>query len=111
MWKMKIRTRYEITHNFAGLAFAIIGTAWWLVPMILVSLGYYHYMPDGTLMQGALHMQHSHEAMHEVNHQGHGPTIMGFTEMTWMWYVMAIVHFFIHDCMKICAGCNKKLND
>lgn len=102
------KTRYEITHNIAGLIFLIVGTLWWLIPLILVEMaGTHHYMPDGSIMEG--HAHHGH--MEEVNHSNHGPTFLGLTEMTWMWYVMAVVHFFIHDCMKICAGCQKKIDD
>jgi len=101
------KTRYEITHNIAGLIFLIVGTAWWLIPMILVHMGTHHEMPDGTLMSGHMH----HGEMPEINHNDHGPTFLGLTEMTWMWYVMAVVHFLIHDCMKLCTGCKKKLND
>ena len=28
----------------------------------------------------------------------HGNTLLGIGEMTWMWFVMATVHFFIKDC-------------
>jgi hypothetical protein len=28
----------------------------------------------------------------------HGNTLLGIGEMTWMWFVMATVYFFIKDC-------------
>jgi len=86
------KTRYEITHNVAAYVFAVVGTAWWLIPM----LGSEH----------AGHMDHMEHVNQVVNH---GPTFLGFNEMTWMWYVMALVHFFIHDCMKFCTGCEERL--
>ena len=73
----------------AGLIMAIIGTAWWLVPMIMMQL-------DG----------HHHHG-HHMDTGDHGPTVFGLNEMTWMWYVMAITHFFINDTIcpeKCCSG-------
>lgn len=79
----------KITHQSAGIIFAIVGTAWWLIPMVM-------------------HSGHDHHTMEMMDH---GPTVLGFTEMTWMWYVMAIVHFFINDVGCLCDACKKKLND
>lgn len=73
----------KITHQSAGIIFAVVGTLWWLIPMLT------------------------------DNHHGHvdqGAAVLGFTEMTWMWYVMAIVHFFINDVGCLCNGCKKKLD-
>ena len=83
-----LRQRYNLTHNMAGLIMAIIGTAWWLVPMIMMQL-------DGHHMHG-----------HHADTGDHGPTILGMNEMTWMWYVMAITHFFINDsiCPEKCCN-------
>ena len=81
-----LRQRYNLTHNMAGLIMAIIGTAWWLVPMIMMQL-------DG------------HHHGHHMDTGDHGPTVFGLNEMTWMWYVMAITHFFINDtiCPEKCC--------
>jgi len=35
----------------------------------------------------------------------HGNTLLGIGEMTWMWFTMAVVHFFIRDCN--CKECCK----
>ena len=37
-----------------------------------------------------------------MNHMGHAPTghdveLLGIGEMTWMWFTMALVHFFLND--------------
>ena len=43
----------------------------------------------------------------DVNaHHGHGGnTLLGVGEMTWMWFTMAVVHFFLNDCQcKTCKG-------
>ena len=82
-----LRQRYNLTHNMAGLIMAIIGTAWWLVPMIMMQL-------DG------------HHHGHHMDTGDHGPTVFGLNEMTWMWYVMAITHFFINDtvCPEKCCS-------
>jgi len=32
----------------------------------------------------------------------HGNSLFGVSEMTWMWFTMAVVYFFINDC-----GCKK----
>ena len=77
-----LRQRYTLTHNMAGLIMAIIGTAWWLIPMIMMQL-------DG----------HHHHG-HHMDTGDHGPTVFGLNEMTWMWYVMAITHFFINDTLQ-----------
>ena len=80
----KFRARYNMSHNVAGLLFAFVGTAWWLIPMI---------------MSGGHHG-------HEMESMTHGPTFLAFDEMTWMWYVMAVAHFFIND--SICPSCCNK---
>ena len=28
----------------------------------------------------------------------HGNSLFGVSEMTWMWFTMAVVHFFLNDC-------------
>jgi len=69
-----------IQNNVAGLIFAALGT-------------YFLYLDMTTPMTmtcGGMH---------------HGNTLLGVGEMTWMWYTMALVHFFMHDCL--CAKCRK----
>ena len=41
-------------------------------------------------------------AMDHTMHFAHNNTLFGIGEMTWMWFTMAIVHFFIRDC-----GCKR----
>lgn len=38
-----------------------------------------------------------------MGHMNHGPNLLGIGEMTWMWFTMAVVHFFIRDCN--CSKC------
>jgi len=38
-------------------------------------------------------------------HSMHGNTLLGIGEMSWMWFTMAVVHFFIRDCN--CKECCK----
>ncbi len=42
----------------------------------------------------------------DVNAHHHGGnTLLGVGEMTWMWFTMAVVHFFLNDCQcKQCKG-------
>ena len=42
----------------------------------------------------------------DVNAHHHvGNTLLGVGEMTWMWFTMAVVHFFLNDCQcKQCKG-------
>ena len=40
-----------------------------------------------------------------VGHGVHSTTLLGFGEMTWMWFTMAVVHFLIRDCS--CKNCRK----
>jgi len=44
-------------------------------------------------------------AMDHMGHATHGNELLGIGEMTWMWFTMAIVHFFLKDChCKHCKG-------
>lgn len=36
----------------------------------------------------------------------HGNTLFGISEMTLMWFTMAVVHFCLHDCK--CNSCKDK---
>lgn len=40
-----------------------------------------------------------------MGHSMHSTTLLGFGEMTWMWFTMALVHFVIRDCS--CKNCRK----
>lgn len=44
--------------------------------------------------------------MGSMHHGMHGTNLLGFSEMTWMWFSMAIIHFFIRDCN--CKSCKDK---
>ena len=67
----------KIRHNIAGFIFA--------------GLGIYFLYLDSS------HMHHSHGA--------NTSTLFGVGEMTWMWFTMAVVHFFLNDCQcKTCKG-------
>ena len=61
--------------------------------VIFLLLGIYFLIPD--LMPPS--MEH---AGHDM--PTHGNSLLGIGEMTWMWFTMAVVHFFIRDC-----GCNR----
>ena len=39
----------------------------------------------------------------DMGHMNHGPSLLGIGEMSWMWFTMAVVHFFIRDCN--CSKC------
>ena len=69
----------KIRHNMAGFIFA--------------GLGIYFLHLD---------LMHIHHDM-----PTHGNTLLGVGEMTWMWFTMAVVHFFLNDCQcKSCKGSN-----
>ncbi len=70
-------------HKFAGLIFLILGIYFCFLDMMPMSMG------AGAAMDHTMHFAHSN-------------TLLGIGEMTWMWFTMAIVHFFIRDC-----GCKK----
>lgn len=70
----------KIRHNIAGLVFAVLGVIF--------------------LVKDNMHMGNE-------MHMSHGTTLLGVSEMTWMWFAMAIVHFFLNDChCKQCKGEN-----
>ena len=41
------------------------------------------------------HMDHSMQM--DQNPTGHDVKFLGIGEMTWMWFTMALVHFFLND--------------
>mgnify|MGYP001591891540 FL=1 len=75
----------KIKNNKAGIIFAVLG---------LVFL-YMDYMP------GIDHMGHGDMC----GSMAHSNKLLGIGEMSWMWFTMAFVHFFIKDCK--CSSCNK----
>ena len=77
----------KIRCNMAGLIFAVLG-----------------------IMFLYLNMEPTLDHVGHGKHMGHEPTahnvkLLGIGEMTWMWFSMALVHFFLSDkgC-KHCAG-------
>ena len=47
------------------------------------------------------HMSHGDHMNHDQG--GHDVTLLGVGEMTWMWFSMALVHFFVSD--RGCENC------
>jgi len=39
-------------------------------------------------------------------HHPHSADIFGIGEMTWMWFSMAVIHFFMRKCECSSGGCN-----
>ena len=72
--KMKI-----VRRNLAGLIFAALGII-------------FLYLDMAPTMD---HMNHGHDMNHEPT--VHSVTLLGIGEMTWMWFTMAFVHFFLND--------------
>ena len=69
----------KVRHYLAGSIFAVLG-------VIFLYL-------DVTLTVD--HMDHGMPMDHETT--GHNVTLLGIGEMTWMWFTMALVHFFLND--------------
>ena len=77
----------KIRRNMAGLVFAALGTI-------------FLYLDMAPTMDDVSYVKHmSHETT------AHTVKLLGIGEMTWMWFTMALVHFFLNDqgC-KHCAG-------
>jgi hypothetical protein len=77
----------KIRRNMAGLIFAALGII-------------FLYLEMAPTMDDMGHVKHmSHETT------AHSVKLLGIGEMTWMWFTMAFVHFFLNDqgC-KHCAG-------
>ena len=66
----------KVRHNLAGLIFAALGII-------------FLYLDMAPTMD------------HELT--THNVTLLGIGEMTWMWFTMALVHFFLKDCQ--CNHC------
>ena len=69
-WGIKMK---KIRHYLAGSIFAVLG----------VIFLYLDVTPPLD------HMDHSQT--------GHDVKLLGIGEMTWMWFTMALVHFFLND--------------
>ena len=63
----------KIRHYLAGSIFAVLGAI-------------FLYLDVTPLVD---HMDH--------NPTGHDVKLLGIGEMTWMWFTMALVHFFLND--------------
>ena len=49
-------------------------------------------------------MDHIRQGKHmSLDPTGHNVTLLGIGEMTWMWFTMALVHFFLND--RGCRNC------
>ena len=82
---IKRRRRTIMRHKIAGVLFLLLGIYFLIQDMMPLSMGF------GAAM--------------EHNMPVHNNTLLGISEMTWMWFTMALVHFFLNDqgC-KHCAG-------
>ena len=69
----------KVRHYLAGSIFAALG---------LIFL----YLDMAPAMD---HMDHGKHMNDDV--AGHDVTLLGIGEMTWMWFTMALVHFFLSD--------------
>ena len=77
----------KIRRNLAGLIFSALGIIFLYLDMA----------PTMDRMNHGEHMNHEPTA--------HSVTLLGIGEMTWMWFTMALVHFFLKDChCKHCKG-------
>jgi hypothetical protein len=75
----------NMRHKLAGVLFLLLGIYFLIPDLMPPSMG------AGAAME------------HEMT--THNNTLLGIGEMTWMWFTMALVHFFIRDCN--CKECNK----
>ena len=66
----------KIRRNLAGLIFAALGII-------------FLYLDMAPTKDYGEHINHEPTA--------HSVTLLGFGEMTWMWFTMALVHFFLND--------------
>ena len=77
----------KIRRNMAGLIFAALGII-------------FLYLDMAPIMD---HVDHGKHISHETT--AHSVKLLGIGEMTWMWFTMALVHFFLKDChCKHCKG-------
>ena len=78
----------KVRHYLAGSIFSLLG----------VIFLYLDVTPTVDRMDHRMPMQH--EAT------GHDVKLLGVGEMTWMWFTMALVHFFLND--RGCSRCGGK---
>jgi hypothetical protein len=69
----------KVRRNLAGLIFASLGII-------------FLYLDMAPTMD---HMNHGQDMNQEPT--AHNITLLGIGEMTWMWFTMAFVHFFLND--------------
>ena len=85
-WKNGCKMK-KVRRNLAGLIFVALGII-------------FLYLDMAPTMD---HMNHGEHMNHEPT--AHSVTLLGIGEMTWMWFTMALVHFFLNDCgCKHCKG-------
>lgn len=75
----------KVRHYLAGSIFAALG-------MIFVYL---------DIPSNVDQMDHGMQMDHVPT--GHDVKLLGIGEMTWMWFTMALVHFFLND--RSCGNC------
>ena len=75
----------KVRHYLAGSIFAALG----------IIFLYLDVTPRVDQMDHGMQMDH--------NPSRHDIELLGIGEMTWMWFTMALVHFFIRDCN--CSKC------
>ena len=69
----------KVRHYLAGSIFAALGII-------------FLYLDVNPTMD---HMGHGMQMDHDPT--GHDVKLLGIGEMTWMWFTMALVHFFLND--------------
>ena len=69
----------KVRHYLAGSIFAALGVI-------------FLYLDVNPAMD---HMDHGTQMDHDLT--GHDVKLLGIGEMTWMWFTMALVHFFLSD--------------
>ena len=69
----------KVRHYLAGSIFAALG----------IIFLYLDVPPASNHVSHGMQMDH--------NPTGHDVKLLGIGEMTWMWFTMALVHFFLND--------------
>ena len=77
----------KLREHLAGSIFAILGII-------------FLYLDVTTTLD---HMNHGKHM--GLDPTGHDATLLGIGEMTWMWFTMALVHFFLND--RGCKHCER----
>jgi len=77
----------KVRHRLAGSIFAALGII-------------FLYLDVNPTLD---HTDHGVQMDHNLT--AHDVQLLGIGEMTWMWFTMALVHFFLNDCgCKNCGG-------